>query len=366
MGAATEGKTPRLHHRIKDTHMLDIELKQNNHQLVPPFSVFDARDGRWQNRKKWWISLGIKSETGRGNNTFGQSNTLRTNGRKRDFISGTLFKSDSGCDPNFYVKKRAVELKMGRKLSTEEFQEKYYVHIDAGSAIASGTSIFDPVLCEHFFNWFCPKGGQIVDPFAGGSVRGIVAAMCGRRYWGCDLRSEQVKANYDQAKKICPDKLPDNLTWVTGDSKNEMKNAPEADFLLSCPPYGPLEKYGDDPLDLANMTVDDFDASHGEIIQKACDRLKNNRFACWVISEYRVKDGTYAGFIPNTIWWFEKAGLRYYNEGILINPVGSLHIRVNKMFQVSKKLGRSHQNILVFVKGDPKEAANAINESEAK
>jgi hypothetical protein len=33
---------------------------------VPPFSVLDARQGYWQNRKRAWIALGIKSELGRG------------------------------------------------------------------------------------------------------------------------------------------------------------------------------------------------------------------------------------------------------------------------------------------------------------
>jgi DNA modification methylase len=42
---------------------------------------------------------------------------------------------------------------------------------------ATGTSIFDPVLCELAYRWFCPPGGLVLDPFAGGSVRGIVAAI---------------------------------------------------------------------------------------------------------------------------------------------------------------------------------------------
>src|ERR1035437_892001 len=33
---------------------------------VPPFSVLDARQGYWQERKKAWLSLGIQSEIGRG------------------------------------------------------------------------------------------------------------------------------------------------------------------------------------------------------------------------------------------------------------------------------------------------------------
>ena len=51
-------------------------------------------------------------------------------------------------------------------------------------APASGTSIFDPVLCELAYRWYCPPGGVILDPFAGGSVRGIVASKLGRRYVG--------------------------------------------------------------------------------------------------------------------------------------------------------------------------------------
>jgi hypothetical protein len=33
---------------------------------VPPFSVLDARQGYWQERKRAWLALGIQSELGRG------------------------------------------------------------------------------------------------------------------------------------------------------------------------------------------------------------------------------------------------------------------------------------------------------------
>ena len=38
--------------------------------MIPPFSVMNAREGWWQNRKKAWLALGIKSELGRGENGF--------------------------------------------------------------------------------------------------------------------------------------------------------------------------------------------------------------------------------------------------------------------------------------------------------
>jgi len=35
---------------------------------IAPFSVLNAREGWWQNRKRAWLALGIKSELGRGEN----------------------------------------------------------------------------------------------------------------------------------------------------------------------------------------------------------------------------------------------------------------------------------------------------------
>jgi hypothetical protein len=34
--------------------------------MIPPFTVLNAREGWWQNRKKAWLALGIRSELGRG------------------------------------------------------------------------------------------------------------------------------------------------------------------------------------------------------------------------------------------------------------------------------------------------------------
>ncbi len=35
----------------------------------PPFSVLNAREGWWQDRKRAWLALGIESELGRGGQT---------------------------------------------------------------------------------------------------------------------------------------------------------------------------------------------------------------------------------------------------------------------------------------------------------
>jgi ParB-like nuclease family protein len=41
---------------------------------VPPFSVLNAREGWWQDRKRAWLALGIESELGRGDDGRASSN----------------------------------------------------------------------------------------------------------------------------------------------------------------------------------------------------------------------------------------------------------------------------------------------------
>ena len=42
----------------------------------------------------------------------------------------------------------------------------------------------------------------MLDPFAGGSVRGLVAEYLGYTYTGIELRQEQVEENQKQAKEM--------------------------------------------------------------------------------------------------------------------------------------------------------------------
>jgi hypothetical protein len=43
-----------------------------------------------------------------------------------------------------------------------------------------------------------------------------------------------------------------------------------------------------------------------------------------------------------------------YNEAVLVTAVGSLPIRIGAQFTSGRKLGKTHQNVLVFYKGDPR------------
>lgn len=311
--------------------------------VVPPTSILNARSGEWLARKEAWLQIGISSEIGRKKNL--------------------TFTTASISDSNFYNKKKEKEIELGRKLSTKEFTEKYY---ELGDSKDNGTSIFDPVLCELCYKWFSFEGAKIIDPFAGGSVRGIVAALTGRHYTGIDLRKEQIEANVEQWNNIrLSYKNAKNPIWINGDSSETIPTLTDKyDLVFSCPPYADLEVYSDDPADLSNMQYDDFLKAYRNIIKQAADCLKDDRFAIFVVGEVRDKKGNYRDFVGDTVQAFRDAGLNYYNEGILVTPLSGARFRIGKMFTSGRKLCKTHQNILVFVKGNSKKAASNCGDIE--
>lgn len=275
---------------------------------------------------------------------------------------GTLFESKAAIEPDYMRKKKAVEKKLGRKISNQEFEDSYLELGGGGRLSDTGTSIFDPVLCETQYLWFSKQNDMIIDPFAGGSVRGIVAVELGRHYVGVDLRQEQIDANRINAEECC---TGENPVWICGNSQYIKELAAgEYDFMFTCPPYGNLEQYSDDPEDISNMDDDSFDAVYEEILINAVSMLKDDRFASVVVGNYRDKNGFLRDLVGLTVRAMEKAGAKYYNDFIFVTPCGSLPIRAGKQFQAGRKMGRTHQYCLNFVKGDPKKATERLGDVE--
>ena len=76
-----------------------------NQFVVPPFTVLDARQGYWLTRKRQWLALGIAGEEGR----------------------------DAPCLPSSITEDKGYK----------------------GKTNMPETSVFDPVLCEIAYRWFC-------------------------------------------------------------------------------------------------------------------------------------------------------------------------------------------------------------------
>jgi DNA modification methylase len=274
--------------------IIQDELLRNKF-IEPPFSILDTKSGSWQKRKKLWINKGLKSEVGRDVSVINMDTTSKEN--------------------NF----------------------------------TNYVSVFDPALCEVLYHWFCSEGGNILDPFAGGSVRGIVAHYLGYKYYGIDIRKEQVDSNREQALEILP--LENQPNWYVGDSNLQLENQwnIKFDLVFSCPPYADLEVYSKLEGDISNMNYENFMIAYESIIAKSCLLLKSGGYACFVVGEVRDKKGNYIGFVPDTIKAFTKCGMEYYNEAILLNAIASASMRANGNMK-SKKLVKVHQNILVFKK----------------
>ena len=274
--------------------------------MIKPFSILDTRSKEWQERKRWWINTyNIQSELGRED----------TQSRARFWEDNTV-------------------------------------------------SIFDATLCEKMYEWFCPNEGRVLDPFAGGSVRGIVATEMGFIYNGIDLSDEQIEANKKQS---------DKPNWITGDSEWVIDSIYDKtqDFVFTCPPYYDLEKYTNNPEDLSNMDADSFDKKYYSILKKAAAKLKDNRFFAVVVSEVReqsvtgnYKIGKYKGLVWKTIRACEEAGLHFYNDMILFNSQHQASRVVDTYFERNRKVASVHQNILVFVKGNPDIATEIITNGD--
>ena len=234
--------------------------------------------------------------------------------------------------------------------------------VEYAKANVTGTSIFDPVLCEVIYNWFSNKDSVVFDPFAGGSVRGVVAEMLGRRYIGIDLSQRQVDANQTAADALCV--CP---AWHCDDSRNADRYIPDgsADLVFSCPPYHNLEKYSNHPLDLSNMNYTDFIEAYRKIISTSCRKLKENRFAVFVVGDIRDSKGAYRDFISDTKRIFQESGLCLYNEIILLNQLCTAPMRAGTPFSRNRKVAKVHQNVLVFYKGNPKTIKNTFENSFA-
>lgn len=275
--------------------------------IVPPFSVFNTHQPYWRDRTKLWNDMGIGGTNGRKTS----NNGLTYDNRRMDRYAG----------------------------NHQEF---------------NGTSTFSPVLCEVIYKWFIAGDKKVFDPFAGGITRGAVAAILGYDYIGVDINPEQVDSNYKHKERLQEKyKINGNCEWVLLDVVNYMTKD-KADLIFTCPPYYNLEKYTDDPADLSNYSsYRSFIESYTKVLEKCYTILEDDSFMVWVVSDVRDKKTTeYYGLVADTIKIAQESGFKFYNEIILYNDTGNLAIVSGDYLDKARKVGRQHQNVLVFYKGD--------------
>ena len=275
--------------------------------IVPPFSVFNTHQPYWRDRLIKWRDLGVYTANGR--------------------VAGKAYDN--------------------RRMDKRKKNEQYH----------NGTSSFNPVICEVVYRWFLPKDKhRILDPFAGGIVRGAVASILKHEYTGFDVNPVQVDSNYAEYAKVSEKyEIHGSTRWLNYDCRKYVSHE-KYDLIFTCPPYYNLEIYSDLQEDLSTKaTYEEFLKDYQQIIEHTYDLLDDDCFSVWVVSDVRDKTTTeYYGLVADTIKLHQQAGFKFYNEIILYNDTGNLAITSGDYLNKARKVGRQHQNILVFFKGDPK------------
>lgn len=272
--------------------------------IVPPFTVLDTRQGYWKERKEVWRRL------------------IDDNGESRE---NTLADGET----------------------------------NVMATINNGVSILDPVMAELVCRWFGIEGGNAFDCFAGDTVFGFVSAKLGMEFTGIELREEQAALNNERVQGM-------RAKYICDDGQNVRKHikAGTQDLLFSCPPYFDLEVYSDKPNDASNQpTYEAFIKIIDNAFTASCACLRQNRFAVVVVGDIRDKEGNYYDFVGDVKRIFKRNNMPLYNEAIIVEPIGTLPQRVIRYMR-NRKLGKCHQNVLVFYKGDTKEIPNNYKEIE--
>ena len=284
-----------------DTDTNHVSL--NDRFIIPPFDIFDARQGYWTERKRMW------------NERIGDLGQARAN-----------------------AKAYSIE------------------------TMKSGTSILDPVLSEVVLKWFTPNAeSKCFDCFAGDTVFGFVAGTMGHVFRGIELRQEQVDFNNDRTQKLDCEYICDDGRNVANHIEENTQ-----DLLFSCPPYYDLEVYSNDPNDASNQsTYAEFYEILDTAFTNAIRCLKENRFAVIVVVDIRDKRGAYYNFPGDIISTFSKNGMILYNNIKLLTPLGTAQIRAGK-YMKGRKVAHVYQDVLVFYKGNPSLIKDIFPEMEVK
>jgi len=221
---------------------------------------------------------------------------------------------------------------------------------------------------ECLCSWFCPRAELktdgpriVVDPFAGGCVRGIVASALGLLYIGVDISEMQVTENRKQASEFNFRYSP---VWVVGDAEDVdvivscvlqgmgMSSDTKVDFICSCPPYYNLEKYGCGEKDLSMLSsYDEFLVKYRRIIKKCASILRPSHMACFVVGNVRGEGGGMHTLHSDTVSSFIENGCILYNDAVLLTSTVSAGMRATRTMSAASKLIPVHQNVCVFVKG---------------
>jgi hypothetical protein len=80
------------------------------------------------------------------------------------------------------------------------------------------------------------------------------------------------------------------------------------------------------------------------------------------VGDIRNNKGVYRDFIGDTKRAFFDNGLSLYNDVVFLEQYATAPMRAALQFDRGRKLVKTHQNILIFYKGEPRKVKEIFNE----
>ena len=249
--------------------------------------------------------------------------------------------------PNWQITKRLKKL-VGDSSQTRESLNSN--RSDRRNGVNNGKpSIFNPNLCQMILSAYCDENSTIYDPFAGGGTRAIISSMFGHKYYGVEIRKEEVDRINIKKKELDLD-----FTVIKGDALNKNFNGIKFNFSLTCPPYYDLEQYSNLDNDLSNQKdYKGFLKMLSISIKRVYDCLEDGSLSVWVVGNFRNKFGALEHLNGDLIRIGKENGFILLDELIYEGASKVALTRCSK-FEKNRKSIRMHEYIVIFKKTNKK------------
>lgn len=208
-----------------------------------------------------------------------------------------------------------------------------------------GMSEFSSAICEFIVRYWSLQDANIVDPFAGRATRAIISSKLNRKYFGYEISPKTYKRSLEQYKKIGVSPT----LYLSSGCKMEKTDDNFAHLVMTCPPYGNIEKYESVDGQLSDCkSYEEFLKNINECISNIKRVLKPGGFCCWVVGDWRDGKG-YRQFGNDSVNLFKNNGLIPHDTVIIKNnsPFAALQAGKAASKRITSKI---HEYLLVFRK----------------
>jgi len=159
---------------------------------------------------------------------------------------------------------------------------------------------------NRLIGFFTKPGQRVLDPFLGSGSTLVSCAQCGRIGTGIELVEQWADV---ARRRVASEESELDQTILAGDAREIMLTLEDKsfDFIVTSPPYwmilrkdrdhkvkaerkakGLDTRYSDDANDLGNLeSYDDFLGELGKVFAQCKRVLKNRRYMCVVVSDFR-------------------------------------------------------------------------------